>query len=90
MLRTNSPGIDSIISTNSAEVKEGMNYLKDYYKTLSFNKKKRNLLSKPVTAPLYTRMQRAQEETPLIEPKVRGMYNQIEIESELFNTTVDA
>ena len=35
-------------------------------------------------------MQRAQDETPLIEPTVRGIYNQIEIESELYKTTVDA
>ena len=88
--RKNSPGVDSIISSNSTEVKEGMNYLKSYYKTLSFEQRKHKLLSKPVTAPLYTRMQRAQDETPLIEPTVRGIYNQIEIESELYKMTVDA
>ena len=35
-----------------------MDILKDYYKALSFDKKKPLLLAKPVTAPLYTRMVR--------------------------------
>jgi hypothetical protein len=33
-----------------------MEILQDYYKTLNLEKKKPTLLTKPVTAPLYTRM----------------------------------
>jgi hypothetical protein len=39
-----------------------MGILKDYYRALSFDKKKPLLLAKPVTAPLYTRMVRQPDE----------------------------
>ncbi len=66
-----------------------MAILKTYYESLAQDKKKKVLPIKPLSTPLYTKMVRQQNVTPLICPKSKGRYNQVQQEIEALKVMLE-